>query len=237
MKEKLLRDTHLAETGQEQFNVDMLDFRLYDEDDLIMISALQHYLFCPRQCALIHLEQQWLENRLTAEGRILHERVHGGGRETHRTLRIGCDVPIRSLRLGLTGRADIVEFHRREDGLWQPLPVEYKRGRPKKDDSDRVQLCAQAICLEEMMACPVPEGSIYYGEKKRRSIVAFDAVLRVKTIETADAVHRMLDAGKTPPPVLKPACEHCSFIESCLPHVLERPKPVHNYLAKMIGDS
>ena len=113
---------------------------LFAEDDLIMVSARQHYLFCPRQCALIHLEQQWLENRLTAEGRILHERVHTSGRESRRTLRVEFDVPIRSLRLGLIGRADIVEFHRQEDRTWQPLPVEYKRGRPKRDDSDRVQL-------------------------------------------------------------------------------------------------
>ena len=141
---------------------------LFAEDDLIMVSALQHYLFCPRQCALIHLEQQWLENRLTAEGRILHERVHTSGRESRRTLRVEYDVPIRSLRFGLVGFADVVEFHRQEDGSWQPLPVEYTRGRPKRDDSDRVQLCAQALCLEEMLGCTVPQGALYYGEKRRR---------------------------------------------------------------------
>jgi len=173
---------------------------LYDEDDLVMISALQHYLFCPRQCALIHIEQQWLENRLTAEGRILHERVHGGGRESRRNLRIEYDVPIRSLSLGVMGRADIVEFHRQEGGLWRPLPVEYKRGRPKKDDTDRAQLCAQAICLEEMLQCTVPEGALYYGEKKRRTTVVFDQPLREKTVQTVAAVHSLLVAGRTPPP-------------------------------------
>lgn len=206
---------------------------LYDEDDLIMISALQHYLFCPRQCALIHIEQQWLENRLTAEGRLLHERVHGGGRESRRTLRIEYDVPIRSLRLGLAGRADIVEFHRQEDGLWRPLPVEYKRGRPKQDDTDRAQLCAQAICLEEMLQCTVPEGALYYGEKKRRTSVTFDRLLREKTVQTVAAAHSLLAAGRTPPPQYAKRCESCSFLPLCLPKVATR-KRVGRYLKKMV---
>lgn len=198
-----------------------------------MISALQHYLFCPRQCALIHIEQQWLENRLTAEGRILHERVHTSGRESRRTLRIEYDVPIRSLRLGLAGRADIVEFHRQEDGLWRPLPVEYKRGRPKKDDTDRVQLCAQAICLEEMLRCVVPEGALYYGEKKRRTPVVFDEPLRDKTVQAAAAVHALLAKGETPPPHYDKRCESCSFLPLCLPKVATR-KRVSTYLRRMV---
>jgi CRISPR-associated exonuclease Cas4 len=206
---------------------------LYDEDDLVMISALQHFLFCPRQCALIHIEQQWLENRLTAEGRILHERVHGGGRESRRTLRIEYDVPIRSLSLGVMGRADIVEFHRQDDGLWRPLPVEYKRGRPKKDDTDRAQLCAQAICLEEMLQCTVPEGALYYGEKKRRTTVVFDQPLREKTVQTVAAVHSLLAAGRTPPPQYAKRCESCSFLPLCLPKVATR-KRVGRYLQKMV---
>ncbi len=206
--------------------------RLYDEDDLVMISALQHYLFCPRQCALIHIEQQWLENRLTAEGRVLHERVHTSGRESRRTLRVEFDVPIRSLRLGLAGRADIVEFHLCEGGLWRPLPVEYKRGRPKKDDSDRVQLCAQAICLEEMLGCVVPEGALYYGEKKRRTAVVFDPALRETVARTADAAHAMLAAGVTPPPRYDARCESCSFLPLCLPKVATK-KRVSNYLRTM----
>lgn len=198
-----------------------------------MISALQHYLFCPRQCALIHIEQQWLENRLTAEGRLLHERVHGGGRESRRTLRIEYDVPIRSLHLGLAGRADIVEFHRQEDCLWRPLPVEYKRGRPKQDDTDRAQLCAQAICLEEMLQCTVPEGALYYGEKKRRTSVTFDRLLREKTVQTVAAVHSLLAAGRTPPPQYAKRCESCSFLPLCLPKVATR-KRVGRYLQKMV---
>ena len=205
----------------------------YDEDDLVMISALQHYLFCPRRCALVHIEQQWLENRLTAEGRILHERVHSGGRELRRTLRVEFDVPIRSLRLGLIGRADIVEFHREEGGLWRPLPVEYKRGRPKKDDTDRVQLCAQAICLEEMLDCAVPEGALYYGLKKRRTAEVFDADLREKTAQTAVLLHALLADGRTPRPHYDKRCESCSFMPLCLPKVATR-RQVSSYLRKMV---
>ena len=206
----------------------------YTEDELVMVSALQHYLFCPRQCAFIHIEQQWRENRLTAEGRILHERVHGGGRESRRTVRIEFDVPIRSLRLRLAGRADIVEFHLQERGLWQPLPVEYKRGRPKKDETDRVQLCAQAMCLEEMLGCSIPEGALYYGEKKRRTTVVFDDGLRKTTEQAAIAVHALLSAGKTPPPSYSKRCESCSFIPSCLPKIAFR-KRVARYLQSMVA--
>lgn len=206
---------------------------LYDEDDLVMISALQHYLCCPRQCGLIHIEQVWAENRLTAEGRILHERVHAGGRESRRSLRVEFDVPIRSLRLGLIGRADIVEFHRQEDDSWQPLPVEYKRGRPKKDETDRVQLCAQALCLEEMLACTVPAGALYYGEKRRRFEVLFDQALRDRVEQTAQAVHQLLAKGETPPPRWDARCESCSLLDLCLPKVAAR-KQVGRYLRAMV---
>ena len=207
--------------------------KLYDEDDLVMISALQHFLFCPRQCALIHIEQHWQENRFTAEGRILHERVHGGGRESRRDLRVEFDVPIRSFQLGVVGRADIVEFHRQGNGIWLPAPVEYKRGRPKKDDIDRVQLCAQAICLEEMLHCSVPEGAIYYGEKNRRTPMLFDAALRDKTMQTALQLHALLAAGKTPPPRYAKRCESCSFISMCLPKIAAH-KQVATYLRNMV---
>jgi len=207
--------------------------QLYDEDDLAMLSALQHYLFCPRRCALVHIEQQWQENLFTTEGRLLHERVHTSGRESRRNLRVEFDVPIRSLRLGIIGRADIVEFHRQEDGRWQPLPVEYKRGRPKKDDADRVQLCAQALCLEEMLDCAVPAGEFYYGEKKRRTPVVFDATLREKTSDTAQLLHTLLSAGLTPPPNYSKRCESCSLLSLCLPKVTAR-KRVGTYLHKMV---
>ena len=209
---------------------------LISEDDLVMVSALQHYLFCPRQCALIHVEQQWLENRLTAEGRILHERVHTSGRESRRTLRVEFDVPIRSLRLGLVGRADVVEFHRSADGAWLPLPVEYKRGRPKRDDSDRVQLCAQALCLEEMLACSIPEGALYYGEKRRRTSVVLTNELRELVRSTAADVHALLAAGRTPPPRRGPHCAHCSCLPLCLPEVAAR-KMVGPDLRRMVEDA
>src|SRR3974390_3797971 len=123
---------------------------MYSEDDLIMISALQHYAFCPRQCALIHIEQIWTESGLTAEGRLLHERVHEAGNESRGDLRIARGVQLRSLKLGLIGMADVIEFHKTASGIWQPFPVEYKRGKPKNDHSDSIQICAQGICLEEM---------------------------------------------------------------------------------------
>ncbi|MBM9614803.1 CRISPR-associated protein Cas4 [Desulfobulbus rhabdoformis] len=210
-----------------------LRISVYFEDDLVMISALQHYLFCPRQCALIHIEQQWQENRFTAEGRILHERVHGGGKESRRTMRVEFDVPIRSLKLGIIGRADIVEFHLQEDGHWLPLPVEYKRGRPKKDDTDRVQLCAQALCLEEMLQCEVQQGALYYGQKKRRVEVFFDTDLRANTSKTAMAVHTLLKERRTPPPHYNKRCENCSFIATCLPKVASQ-KQVGKYLQQMV---
>ena len=138
---------------------------MYTEDDLLPISGLQHLLFCERQCALIHLEQVWAENRLTVEGKNMHDRVHEREAESRPGIRIVRALRLRSLRLGLTGMADVVEFHLdsgvRSQGL--PFPVEYKRGKPKADYSDSVQLCAQAICLEEMLSCTIPAGALFYG--------------------------------------------------------------------------
>jgi CRISPR-associated protein Cas4 len=223
----------MAAINQEETILRSIDPPLYDEDDLVMISALQQYLFCSRRCALVHIEQQWRENRFTAEGRVLHERVHTSSRESRRVLRVEYGVSIRSLRLGVTGQADIVEFHRQEDGAWLPFPVEYKRGRPKKDETDRVQLCAQAMCLEEMLGCTVLEGALYYGEKRRRSAVVFDAALRKTTIRAAAEVHDLLAGGKTPPPHYAERCESCSFLPFCLPKVAGC-KQVDKYLRKMV---
>ena len=206
---------------------------MYSEDDLLMLSALQHLLFCPRQCALIHIEQLWIENRLTAEGRILHERVHTAAKESRRTIRLEFDMPVRSLELGLFGRADVVEFHHRDDGVWQPYPVEYKRGRPKKDDSDRVQLCAQALCLEEMLSVDVPAGALYYGKKKRRTEVEFDQDLRTTTIEAARTRHGLFQNRRTPPPQYSRRCDNCSFVELCLPKTVGKKNTVANYMKRM----
>ncbi|MEJ1464625.1 MAG: CRISPR-associated protein Cas4, partial [Candidatus Sedimenticola sp. (ex Thyasira tokunagai)] len=156
----------------------------FKDDDLLPISALQHYAYCPRQFALIHLEQIWEENRFTAEGQLLHQRVNSGETETRGDLHIARTLRLRSTRLGLTGIADVVEFYRTErggvklhgcSGAWQPLPVEYKRGRSKTDDWDRLQLCAQAFCLEEVFETTIQEGAIFYGKPRRREQVSFQA--------------------------------------------------------------
>lgn len=207
----------------------------YSEDNLVMISALQHLLFCPRQCALIHVEQLWVENRLTAEGRVLHQRVHESGKVARRNLRIEYDLPIRSLRLGLVGRADVVEFHRREDGDWQPFPVEYKRGRPKKDNSDRVQLCAQALCLAEMLKIDVPRGALFYGKQHRRHEVCFDEELIALTVSTASQLHELIRSGHTPAPCYSKRCENCSFIDLCLPKSMGKKRRVQKYMERMLG--
>lgn len=209
----------------------------YPESDLFPLSALQHYLCCPRQCALIHVEQVWEENRLTAEGRILHERVDAGGAEKRRDVKRVFALPIRSLRLGVSGKADVVEFHRLPDGRWQPYPVEHKRGRRKREDWDRVQLCAQALCLEEMLDIPVPEGALFYGNEGRREVVEIGDALRRETEEVAAAVHRMLAEGCTPSPEYGKKCESCSLVAVCLPRSVGSGKGgrVARYLARALA--
>ena len=149
------------------------------EDALIPLSALQHYLFCPRQCALIHVEQIWAENAATAEGRLLHERADAGGGETRPGVRIARGLALRSFALGVSGKADVVEFHDARRGeRGRPFPVEYKRGKPKSHRADEVQLCAQAICLEEMFDTSIAAGALFYGVTRRRFAVVFDEDLR-----------------------------------------------------------
>jgi CRISPR-associated exonuclease Cas4 len=209
----------------------------FPEADLVPLSALQHFMFCPRQCALIHVEQIWVESRLTAEGRILHERVDAGGMEKRRDVKRVFGLPIRCLRLGLVGKADVVEFHRQADGTWRPYPVEHKRGQRKQEDWDRVQLCAQALCLEEMLGVAVPEGALFYGKEQRREVVEISDGLRRETEEVAAAVHRMLAEGRTPPPEYAPRCDNCSLVQICLPRgVGGRGNRVARYLAKVLEE-
>ena len=151
-------------------------------------------------------------------------------------MRLEFDMPIRSLALGLIGRADVVEFHLQDDGSWQPYPVEYKRGRPKKDDSDRVQLCAQALCLEEMLHRDISVGALYYGKKNQRQDVVFERQLRQTTRETTAALHELLATGRTPAPRYSRRCDRCSFIDLCLPKRLGRGSRVAAYLGRMVGD-
>lgn len=202
-------------------------------DDSFPLSALQHFAFCPRQCALIHVERQWAENTLTAQGRVLHDRAHEAGSESRRDLRTARALPLQSATLGLHGVADVVEFHRQPDGAWRPFPVEYKRGRPKHEPIDAVQLCAQAICLEEMLHTAVPTGALFYGATHRRHDVAFDDSLRAATHTLAAAVRAQLAAGQTPPPVYTAKCRACSLLELCRPQVVTRSASAH--LARILA--
>ena len=201
-----------------------------DENELIMISALNHYLYCPRRCALIHIEQAWSENLFTAEGRIMHEKADSNKYESRGNIRIDYSVPLRSLRLGLIGKADVVEFHKMEDGTWLPFPVEYKRGKPKADDCDKVQLCAQAICLEEMLNVEIREGALFYGQTRRREDVKFDSALRAETEDTAKEVHALIESGTTPKPEYSKKCKKCSLYDLCLPKTCGKTKSVSKYL-------
>jgi len=184
-----------------------------NRSDALPLSALQHWLFCPRQCALIHVERLWAENRLTAEGRVLHERADDGRPESREGIRILRSVHVASTMLGIQGVADVVEL---QDG--RPYPVEYKRGHPKAHRADEVQLCAQAMCLEEMTGHPVPEGALYYGTRRRRTVVAMDASLRALTAQVANEAATALAEGRVPLPVYEAGrCEACSLLDFCRP--------------------
>lgn len=188
--------------------------------ELLPLSALQHLLYCERQCALIHLEREWAENYFTAEGRVLHERAHEGPDETRPGVRIARSLSVQSQTLGLFGYCDVVEFH--ADG--RISVVEYKRGKPKEHRADEIQLCAQALCLEEMRQCTIPEGFLYYGKSRRRFEVPFDAALRTLTRETAERLHTMIASRQTPPPVfVAKKCSACSLLEICMPRLSKRP--------------
>lgn len=204
---------------------------MFAEDDLLPLSALQHLLFCERQCALIHVEQLWAENRLTVEGRHLHERADDGRGETRGALRVARALPLRSLRLGLSGRADVVEFHG-GPGAERVFPVEYKRGVPKQDRSDEVQLCAQALCLEEMLGVAIPAGALFYGTTRRRTDVAFDVELRATTETAAARLHALIASGVTPSAVRAPKCDGCSLLDLCLPAPAHRARSAAGYLER-----
>lgn len=202
----------------------------YEEDDLLPIAALQHLLFCERQCALIHTEQVWADNRLTAEGRILHERVHAREAESRADVRTARGLRIRSLLLGLTGQADVVEFRAQADGSCQPFPIEHKRGRPKMNDCDRVQLCAQALCLEEMLHVAVPRGAIFYASPRRREYVDFTTQLRQEVREAAARLRILLESRETPAPVCTERCDSCSILDACTPRLPRSRGAVERYL-------
>jgi CRISPR-associated exonuclease Cas4 len=241
---------------------------MFTEDELLPISALQHLLFCPRQCALIHVEQLWAENRLTIEGRHLHQKADSGRGETRKRrgrsggagdgggggqggpgVRISRSLPLRSLVLGLSGQADVVEFRagttaetptgpKAAPGATRPgvpLPVEYKRGRPKKDGSDRVQLCAQALCLEEMLGVPVRAGALYYAALRRRDVVPIDDDLRRLTLDTIERLHTMIRDRITPLAKRMKKCDRCSLLHLCLPDVLEGSESASRYIGRSLA--
>jgi len=220
-----------------------------NEEDLLLLSGIQHFAFCERQWALIHIEQYWAENVRTVEGRHLHEQVDDpffndsrGGRLIIR------GMPIVSMRLGLHGVADVVEFYRsKEDtyrsikldgreGWWRAYPVEYKRGKPKKDDRDAVQLCAQAICLEEMLGTEISKGALYYAQIRHREEIFFDSNLRTRVEELSKRMHEMFVEGKTPRATSGKHCSLCSLVEQCQPRLTYKSRSIKNYLGTALEE-
>lgn len=205
-----------------------------DDADLIPISALQHYLYCPRQCALIHIEQQWAESRHTAEGRLLHERTDRPQTERRKGVRTVTAMPLLHLELGITGVADVVEFHQNDAGE-QSFPVEYKRGRPKAHRADEVQLCAQGLCLEAMLGEAVEAGALFYGKIRRRKDVVFDEELRTLTRRTIANARTMIHSGATPTASYDAKrCDACSLIDLCQPRLLAQGHGVESWLRKQL---
>ncbi|BFU59612.1 MULTISPECIES: CRISPR-associated protein Cas4 [Rodentibacter] len=204
---------------------------LSNDKRLISLSALQHYAFCPRQCALIHNEQAWAENFLTAQGRALHERVDSGEPEVRKGIRFERTVHVSAEKLGISGILDLVERNLKTNEL---KPVEYKRGKPKPDPMDEIQLCAQALCLEEMTGQTINEGALWYMQTRHRLSVVFSAELREKTLAVINAARSLLNSGQTPPPEYGKRCKACSLIELCQPQLLERDKS-KRYVVGLFG--
>ncbi len=217
----------------------------HGDDSYLQLSGLQHFLFCRRQWALIHIENQWAENLRTTEGRLLHDRAHD---ETLSELR-GNVLTVRGLRvssetLGVSGQCDVVEFHRAKEGislhgregLWTVYPVEYKRGEPKADPCDAAQLCAQAMCLEEMLKTSISEGALFYGETRRRTVVAFDQALRDTVTDALREMNEMYRRGYTPKCKTGKRCNACSLKEICLP-VLQKGRSVEAYIKEALCES
>lgn len=211
----------------------------YQEDDYLQLSGLQHFAFCRRQWALIHIENQWAENYRTVDGQLMHQRVHDQEFRESRGDRLTVrGLAVHSAKLGVSGQCDAVEFFRDpagvplrgREGLWLPYPVEYKRGKPKEHDADELQLCAQAMCLEEMLCCAVPEGALYYGEPRRRTVVRYTPELCGQVRDYLQEMHELYDRRYTPKVKPTKACNACSLKDLCLPKLPSRKK-VADYLA------
>ncbi len=196
----------------------------------VSLSALQHYAFCPRQCALIHNEQAWAENYLTAQGRSLHERVDSGEPETRKSVRFERSVHVSAQRLGISGIVDMVE-HDIQTGRLKP--VEYKRGKPKPEPFDEIQLCAQALCLEEMTGQTISEGALWYMQTRHRVPVAFSDGLRAQTLTVIAQVRKLLASGQTPPPDYSKPCKACSLVEICQPELFGKRDKSEGYVVEL----
>lgn len=220
----------------------------WDDDELLPLSGIQHLAFCERQWALIHIERVWDENQRTMEGHFLHEQVHDPFfNESRGNCFVARAVPVVSRRLGLTGVADVVEFYRTDDrrmgieiagktGLWHPRPVEYKRGRPKVDDRDAVQLCAQASCLEEMFSISIESGDLFYGQTRHRQRIVFNEELRHRVHELASRMHQLFREGRTPGARPGTNCRLCSLVDHCMPALTKRKKSVKKYLREIFEE-
>ena len=219
----------------------------YDDDQMLMLSGIQHYMFCPRQWALIHIEQQWDDNRLTAEGLLLHKNVDNPAYRQKNgdtiTLRA---VHIASHSLGLYGICDAIELlpsdnsvdaitHPRYAGYWKPYPIEYKRGHRKPDERDEVQLAAQVICLEEMYNIHIHEAALFYNETRHREVITIDESLRHLTVELSKAMHKTFDSGITPNALEKRSCKNCSLIDICTPELTMKTSVAY-YLKKSFDE-
>ncbi|HZK53984.1 MAG TPA: CRISPR-associated protein Cas4 [Desulfosporosinus sp.] len=214
----------------------------YNEEDFLLLSGIQHFAFCKRQWALIHIEQQWQENLRTIEGEILHERTHDSNvKEKRGDIIVSRGMAIFSRTLGITGTCDVVELHKSPDGVsiygrdgtYLPVPVEYKRGKPKEDESDVLQLCAQAMCLEEMLLCVIPKAFLFYGETKRRLKIILDDELRERVRTIFKEMHELYDRRYTPKVKISKSCKACSLTELCMPRLCKNPSAL-NYMKKNI---
>lgn len=218
---------------------------VFEDSDYLQLSGLQHFAFCRRQWALIHIEKQWAENFRTVDGSIMHEKAHDGTRKESRgDLRITRGMYIHSARLGISGQCDVVEFRREDSGIpmpnwegnWLSFPVEYKRGSSKVSDADRLQLCAQALCLEEMLCCPIPRGALYYGETRRRETVDFTPELRAQVEAMLTEMHEYYRRGYTPKVKRSKSCNACSLNGLCVPALMKETS-VSRYLKASLEDT
>lgn len=217
---------------------------MYEEDDYLMLSGLQHFAYCRRQWAIIHIEQQWAENERTIDGELFHKKAHdAGATEKRKDVIITRGLHVKSASLGVSGICDVVEFHRSEQGIslfsfegrWLPYPVEYKRGEPKEHNADELQLCAQAMCMEEMLLCDIPCGSLFYGKNRRRTSVEFTNELRGQVKNMLSEMHDLWKKGYTPKVKPNKGCNACSLKEVCVPR-LTKTKTVSSYIEENLTE-